>query len=162
MCIYFLFKVSIFSFSQGGLQAQFEMCALGASHATLSHKRFVFCRPSVLCSIGAQMIFLMESRRQGTWQFLDASLHGTFWAELNFTILWLCLDRSVNQVCPCLQNSVSAPCTVELHWQVLQWGFKILFRTLMDAKNRCCSCQFFSSLSGSHLKMYFYYWKKKK
>lgn len=51
--VYFLFKVSNLFIFPGSLQAEFGMWPLGASHVTLSHKPFVFCRPSVLCSIDA-------------------------------------------------------------------------------------------------------------
>lgn len=114
---------------------------------------------------GTQVIFLMESRRQARWQFLDASLHGNFSSRIQFQ----CFVTLHGKVCeprvpmPAkLSVFMSAACTVELHWQVLQWAFKILCRTLMDDKNGCWSFQFFSSLSGSHLKIHFYYQMKKK
>lgn len=167
--IYFLFKVSNLSIFPGRPSSSVWNGGSGSGHVTLSHKPFVFCRPSVLCSTDASskvhMIFLMESRRQARWQFLDASLHGTFSSRIQFQ----CFVTLHGKVCeprvpmPAkLSVFMSAACTVELHWQVLQWAFKILCRTLMDDKNGCWSFQFFSSLSGSHLKIHFYYQMKKK
>lgn len=95
---------------------------------------------------GAQMIFLMESRRPARWQqFPDASLRGNLLSRIEFqhfvTLCRLVCELSMPMPAK-LSEFMSAPCTLELHRQVLQWVFKILFRTLMDDKNRYWSFQF--------------------
>lgn len=112
MCIYFLFKVSIFSFSQGGLQAQFEMCALGASHVTQT-----ICVLQAKCALqyrctddlfnGIQKMLLCMELFEQNWisPFCDSAWIG-LWTKCAHVcktqclhpVLWNCIDRSCNGV----------------------------------------------------------------
>lgn len=81
--IYFLFKVSNLFIFLG--RPSSSVWNVGTGNQSCHPQSQTICALQYRCFLqGAQMIFLMESRRQARWKFLDCSLQGNFSSRIEF------------------------------------------------------------------------------